>query len=194
MSVEGFGPDYGRVLDASLIEAGLRALCPGLHFDMAGKLGQVHPFINDRQGVYYEGRHIVSMDRGFVPEYKIWDAKDYLVPIEWCDADKEGASIRYESVLTDDPQYVDIYAAALKGSDPNYFLRDDGSVIRCYPVAMQKRKNRVVRVGWRHTFERLIQANLPGLTREAISRKFGVDMSVHIFSTPEEVVDAFVSE
>ena len=38
-----------------------------------------------------------------------------------------------------------------------------------------KQKTHIIKVGWRHTFERLVKRHIPGITWDALSSKFGVE-------------------
>lgn len=189
------GPDFGKALDSALIERGLRELCPGLHFDLAAATGQLHPYIHDRQGVYYDGKHICAMDRATIPEYKIWAVSEVVVPIPWHAADEEMASIKFEMIPRDHPEWPDLYAKAVRGSDPEYILLNDGKDVgKAAAFSVRKRPSFVIKLGWRHTFEALVRANLPGITRFSLSRKFGIDMFKFPMGTPEEVAAALHAE
>lgn len=61
----------GHQLHEVDIKRGLRELDAGFNFDMGANLNIVHPMMNVRQGVFYNGRHIAPMDRGMVPEHNI---------------------------------------------------------------------------------------------------------------------------
>lgn len=194
--LEFLGRQAGRTLDEAVVKRGLRELCPGLHFDLAGCLTSqtgIHPGIESRQGVYYEGRHITAMDRGWLPEFKQWSVAEQVVPIEWSQADEEGASIQFVAVAPDDPLYPDLRALAERGSDPTVMLWH-GKVYRCRPMGVRKRPQSVIWVGWRHTFERLLAARLPGITRASLSAKFGVDMFAVPVGPPEEIHAALYAE
>lgn len=188
------GIDLGRSIDSAIIERGLRELCPSLDFDLAGRKDQLHPYINDRQGVYYDGRHICSLDRGVVPEFKIWDVKRTVFPVEWWEADKDDVSIQFKSLLKSDPDYEEMMAKAARGNDPGVVKRTDGTVIRCIPVAHRPARHRVIRVGWRHTFERILAFGVPGVTRESLSKKFGIDMGRFALGGAPDEIAAMVLE
>ena len=188
------GPETGKTLDSSTIQQGLKELCPDLHFDLAAAIGQWHPSIEDRQGVYYCGKHLCSMDRGLVPEFKIWSVVKQPTRIEWWEADKDDASIQYRTLLPNDPMYEDGMRKARSGSDPQWLLLADGRVAECYAVGQRPVKGPIVRLGWRHTFERLLQHGVTGITRQSLSAKFGVDMLKYPMGPPEEVYAALVEE
>ena len=63
--------EFGKSLDSTLIERGLMELCPDIHFDLAACIGQWHPGILYRKGVYHKGLHVCGLDRGIVPEFKL---------------------------------------------------------------------------------------------------------------------------
>lgn len=194
MSITQAGPVYGQVLDSFVIETGLRELCPDLHFDLGGKHNQLHPFINQRQGVYYKGNHVCSMDRGMVPEFKLWTVKWAKVPVGWEDADKDDVSIQYRVVHPWEPEFMELYEKASKGNLPEYQLLDDGRLIHAHCVADRKVCDRVALVGWRHTFERLLHHQVPGITRESLAKKFGVDMWKYPVGGPTDLAAALLEE
>lgn len=194
MGVEIIGTDFGKSLDESAVKTELRRLCPGIHFDLAAAIGQIHPFINDRQGVYYEGRHIAAMDRGIIPEFKLWTTSKMLAEVEWFRADEEGVSIHYETVTRIDPEYNEWLSTALKGQNPSLRVRSDGAILRMIPRKYVSVKSHVFRVGWRHTFERILRNNLPGISRESIGKAFGVDMYRFPVGEPDEVIAALCEE
>lgn len=185
--------DFGHGLSSATVEAGLRELNPEIKFDLGGTHSLWHPYIDTRQGVYYRELHICSMDRGIIPEFKVWETKKKVVPIPWSEADREDASIRYETLSPDTPGYEDLKILAATGSDPEYILRGD-AVLKCQAYGYAMASKRCLRVGWRHTFERLISAGIPGVTRQALAEKFGVDMNKMAQGTHEELIAALVEE
>ncbi len=185
--------DFGHTLSSAVIEAGLRDLNPELHFDLGARFGLWHPYIDTRQGVYYRELHLCSMDRGVVPEFKVWETKKRIVPIPWSEADREDASIQYEVLDPSTPGYEDLKILATTGSDPEYMLRGE-AVLKCQAYGYEMASKRCIRVGWRHTFERLLAAGIPGITRPALAEKFAVDMNKMPVGTHEELVAALVEE
>jgi len=135
----------GNCIDEVVFKNGLKELNPDLHFDLGGAHDIWHPGISERQGVFLNGRHICSMDRGSLPEFSIYDMK--LAAIEVPISDIHPSEVAVPISLNGDTAYVR------------------------RPV-----KNRTLRVGWRHTVERLIQRRVPGITRKAVSEKFNVPM------------------
>ena len=78
--------ELGKSMREADIKKGLRELNPGIHFDMGGKLNLPHPKQNIIQGVFYNGRHMCSMDREAggapIPEFRIWSLKKGWDPKE----------------------------------------------------------------------------------------------------------------
>ena len=185
--------DFGNGISSALIESGLRDLNAELKFDLGGTHGLYHPYIDTRQGVYYRERHICSMDRGIVPEFKIWETKKRIVPIPWSQADREDASIKYRVMSPTEPGYEDFKIKAGLGNDPEYMLRGD-SVLRCEAYGYELASKRCMRVGWRHTFERILAFGVPGVTRQTLSEKFSVNMDLIPTGTHEELIEALVAE
>ena len=186
--------DYGDCLDSVTVEAGLSDLCPGIHFDMGGKLNLDHPYIESRQGVFYQGRHICSMDRGMIPEFKVWTVKDDWIDCSIGEADMEGVKCLWYVVPTGTPGYREMYEDARRGLFDEMYIRNDGALIRLTAKKMAKVKGRVLTIGWRTTFEALVRAGVPGITRESLGAKFGVNMHKYPVGSPEEVHETLAAD
>jgi hypothetical protein len=188
------GADFGQSLDSETIKKGLRELCSDLHFDMGTNLNHWHPMQDTRQGVFHNGRHICSMDRGMCPEFKVWDVQTRVVPVPLNQADQEGVRVFYSVITLDTPGYEELHLAAQKGKYEDLQVRPDGTLIRLAAHKEQKARGRVIRVGWRHTFERLILGQVPGITREALAAKFNVDMWKFPVGGPDETFAQVMEE
>ena len=188
------GPDLGKPLHESTIKAGLRELNPGMHFDLAAAIDQWHPYIHTRQGVYYQGRHICSMDRGMIPEFKAWGVDEREVPCQWADADMADASIRWQIVPTSDPEYMDKWLLASKGLTNQYMVRDDGRLMLLTPYKLVTVRGKVWRLGWRHTFAAILFRQIPGITHASLGAKFGIDAMAFPNGAPEEIHAALFEE
>jgi len=189
--------NFGRTIESAVIEQGLRELNPGIHFDMGTKLGMVHPMQGIRQGVFYNGNHVCSMDRGLIPEYKQWQCGWAWIPCEMSEWDKEDVKLGWEVVSSSVPGYVDLAMDVVAGKRDTYSIRDDGQIIRLTGKRKQAVIGRVIWVGWRHTFEKLLQRGIPGVTRTSLAEKFGVDMLKYPLGsdgTPEEMIAALHEE
>lgn len=189
--------EFGRTLDAAVIERGLRELNPGIHFDMGTKLNQWHPYQSTRQGVFYNGNHICSMDRGLVPEYKQWSVERGYVNVDRSEWDNEEVRLFWEVVPSWTPGYVDLCVDTLKGKLDDYSIRADGHLIHLIGRKVVQRPGRIVFVGWRHTFARLVAKNIPNVTLDTLAAKFGVDMlkyPIGASGTPEEMLSALYEE
>lgn len=170
--------DFGSKLEAAVIERGLRELNPDITFDVATNQGGKHPWQERCQGVFFRGKHVCSMDRGIVPEIMVWASFKRLVEIPWYAADREDASITYEEIMPFEEGYRDIYEKALKGNDPSLMVRKtDGKLLRLRAQGYETVGRRCMRVGWRHTFAKLLAANIPGVTHQSLADKFGIDSS-----------------
>jgi hypothetical protein len=188
------GADFGQSLDSETIKKGLKELCSDLHFDMGTNLNHWHPMQDTRQGVFHNGRHICSMDRGMCPEFKVWDVETRVVPVPLSEAGREDVRVQYAVVPVNTPGYEELHVAASKGQHENMQVREDGSLIRLRALRAQKARGRVIRVGWRHTFERLILGQVPGVTREALAAKFNVDMWKFPVGGPDETYAQVMEE
>jgi hypothetical protein len=187
-------PENGHALDSAIIKRGLIELNSGFHFDLAVCIGQWHPNIENRQGVYYMGSHICSMDRGIVPEFKQWIVGRAITEVPWSEADKEDVSIHYQILRTSEPGYDDLYQLALLGSDPSLQVLDGGYLARMTPKGYRDSIKYVEKVGWRHTFEGILNHGVPNVTRQSLASKFHVDMMKFPVGSPEEVYAALMEE
>jgi len=188
------GPELGKPLHESTIKAGLRELNPGMHFDLGAAIGQWHPYIGKRQGVFYQGAHICSMDRGMIPEFKAWGVEERTVPAQWAEADQDNASIRWAIVPTSDPEYIDKWTAAQAGQTNEYAVRDDGSLMFLTPWKTITARGRVWGLGWRHTFAAILFRNIPKITHASLGAKFGIDAMAFPQGAPEEIHAALFEE
>jgi hypothetical protein len=186
--------DYGKSIPSLTIEEGLRDINSDLHFDLAARIGQGHPFHAERQGVWHLGDHICSMDRGSVPEFKIWSMAIKPVQVGFGEADAEDAAVKYKIISPFTPGYTDMYLAAARELDETLVVRNDGSLMKIHVTRPQQVKDRVIRVGWRHTFERLIMANIHNVTRQALAAKFNVDMFRWPTGSPIETMENIYAE
>lgn len=189
--------NFGKTIDGAVMERGLRELNSSIHFDMGTKLGQWHPYQATRQGVFYNGNHICSMDRGLVPEYKQWECAKAWVPVDMSHCDDDDARIAWETVDSTVPGYVELRIDTINGKRDDYSIRHDGRLIRLVCRKEQTVMGHVVFVGWRHTFEKILLRQIPGVTRQTIAEKFGVDMlkfPMGASGTPEEMLAALHEE
>lgn len=198
--------DYGVSLSAAAIEAGLRELCPDLAFDSAvNRPGDVEYALTtptpahrraierNRQPVCYDGRYVCAMDRGQIPEHKVWTVIDAEVPASLGEADQEDVTVRYETVPPFTFGYADLYDDAKRGRLEDYQIRPDGRLMRIWAVRIRKARGRCVTLGWRHTFERLVMADVPGITRRSLAEKFNVDMSKVFGLANGDIMDALAA-
>jgi hypothetical protein len=198
-------PATGKVIDSSMIEAGLRALNTDINFDVANRLGDWSYLLEQpsslraitdasRQPVLYQDHYVAAMDRGPVPEFKQWSVKEVAVEVEWADADKDEASIQYVIVNPWDANYQDLYLSASFGQDDKIQILADGRLARMRAMGVRKVRDRVVRLGWRHTFEAILRYGINGVTRQSIAAQFAVDMLKFPVGAPEELVAELVEE
>lgn len=193
--------DLGLQLDSSRIEQGLRELNPDLNFDVANRLEEwnylleVDPRVRraieeQRQPVLWRERYICSLDRGMVSEYKVWSLKTVQEEVP---ADESGDMVNFERVGSADWTYRGL-AERVTAGDKSCRVNSDGTITRFWTYRPKQIKNKVLRLGWRHTFENLLLHDVPGVTRESIAIKFRVDMYKHPVGPPEELVAALSEE
>ncbi len=197
----------GVSLSSDSIQKGLRELNPDFAFDVAvNRPGDwehtlqfrshdaLEAMRKNRLPVLWRDRYISALDRGVVPEFKQWSVVERVVEIPWYEADKEDVSISFEIVHPWADGYVDLYLLASMGSDPGLQIMAGGGLYRMKCMGYKKVRGGIVAVGWRHTFERILRFDIPGVTRETLGLKFGVDMLKYPVGAPDELVAALVTE
>lgn len=148
----------GRTILDSDIKSYLQECNPEIHFDMGAALNIWHPYQEKRQGVFFRGKHICSMDRGMISENPIWSVKREMVTLP--------ASECTYSDMTD-PKTLQEYVTAPDGTET-----PTGNF-----VVERKQRDRILFVGWRHTLRKIINKKIPGVTQEGLERRFGIDLS-----------------
>ena len=200
----------GRYLDSQTIQTGLRELNKDIAFDVAvnrpndwASVLQAPPkalatIQKDRLPVMYANKYIVALDRGMVPEFKQFGVVEQVVEIPWSEADSESesvmAGIAYMQVAPHEEGYLDLMLEAMSGKRLDLTILPGGIVCRRVCRGICKVRGRVLRVGWRHTFERLIHEDIFGVSRKSIGEKFNVDMLKYPMGTPDELIAALVEE
>jgi len=198
--------DLGKVLQFDTVERGLTELNSDISLDVPVRRSGDYSYLftpsddaaeanrRGRAGVYYNGRYVCALDRGSIPEIKVYGVDDGFVPI---DMDKihlyDDSKVSYMEILPESPFY---HAALSKAQrhDDNFVIRADGKVFFYQPLRLGKVRGAVQKLGWRHTFEALLRKNIPGVDRDSLSRKFNVDMLRYPLGQPEEVHDALFAE
>ena len=175
MKTAQFEGEMGRMIQESTLKRALKTLHPGFHFDVGGNLDMDHPYIGQRQGVYFNGRHICSMDRGSIPEAKVWMCFPGLVDIEWGDIDDyDDAQIIYVEIQRSDPEFEDAWRMFESKKD-GYHVDLNGKLFHYRACRMGHAPNYVEYVGWSHTLYRILNHNIPGVTKRALCQLLGLN-------------------
>lgn len=180
---------FGQTLESEDIQRGLKELNPDFAFDVAvnrpSDWGHVLQFPDKRVldqlrqmrlPVMHKDRYICGLDRGTVPEMKQWAIKRVIVEVPWSEADRDDVSIQYRQIKPWQEGYADLYELARKGLDPSYSIMPGGVLVQQRCMGYANVPGRVIMLGWRHTFERLIASDINNVTRRSIADKFHVDM------------------
>jgi len=81
--------DFGHCLDETTFKQALQACNPGLHFDVASRMGWSHMRQSQWQGVWLGEQHITAMGRGQIPEFDIWASRGpkrmFILQVGWRD-------------------------------------------------------------------------------------------------------------
>lgn len=187
--------DHGVTLDYGAVTKGLRELNPQITFDAAVNRPQDYRFlaswaptvVETRAGVYYNGKHVCSIDRGVIPEYAVWEMIDGMIECPMVDIEKyDETRVLYLEILKTDPRYHEALTRA-QAKDDQFTFGESGKLFLYQAFRPAKVRGNCLRVGWRHTFGRLVKAKVPGITLDALAKKFNVDMSKAFVGKPEEL-------
>ncbi len=150
--------EMGTILDEVDIKRSLLELNPDFHFDLGGCLNIDHPYQIIRQGVFFKGRHLCSMDRGLIPEFAIYSLRTTQVRVPSCD-------VRYSELSAPTTIWE--------------FITDaDGNEVETGVVSVRRQeRDRIIRVGWRHTLYIVLGKKFPGVDEFTLGLKLGVDLT-----------------
>lgn len=194
----------GTTMHESVVKRGLKELCPDIHFDMGACLNIWHPYRESRQNVYWKGSSLAALDRGTVPEVPVWSTRRDLVEIPSWEV-REGEIAMYGTAgiqgtcwkcrhtwdLPNRPSGL-IGCPALcenigDAADAARFYFADKPTERAW--VWRKVRDRVILVGWRHTFARIIRKagrlQIPGISQATVEAKFKVDLSPRLLDAHE---------
>lgn len=179
--------DFGRFIPEAKLKTALRGLNPGIHFDVGGNLEFPHPMMEQRQGVWYNGQHVCSMDRGNIPEYKVWMLAPGVEDISWGDIDKyaDDAFVTYMEILPTDANFEQAWLA-FEAKRDGYHLDLNGKLFHYRACRPAFTPNYIEYVGWRHTLHRILQRGIPNVTLPNLCKALGLD--VHTARFDEKVV------
>jgi hypothetical protein len=168
--------DFGRFIPEAKLKAALTGLNPGFHFDVGGNLEMPHPQMNKRQGVYFHGRHLCSMDRDNIPEYKVWMLEPGVEDVSWGDIDRyDDCKVTYMQILPTDAEYLDAYLAFESKRD-GYHMDVNGKLFHYRACRPSMTPSYIEYVGWRHTLHRILSHNLPGVNKGTLCQALGLDV------------------
>lgn len=165
--------DVGRYLQTASIKRALTECNPGFHFQVSEN--HDHPMRDTRIGVWFNGRHICSLDRGpNVPEAKVWIVQEGAEDISWTDIDKyDDCKIAYMQILPTDPTYQDAWLA-FEAKRDGYHLDLSGRLFHYRALRKAWVPDRILYVGWQHTLHRVLSQNIPGVTKDALCKALGL--------------------
>lgn len=145
----------GTTLNEFQIQSALRRLNPDMNFDWSSRLNLVQIKKHRLQGIWWKNKHICSMDRGQIPQAPIWSTK------------REFMRVKYEDATTSeriDPMY----------SEEVEYLVDGTQKPTGYVYVNREVKDDLLFIGWQATLRKVLNHNIPGVTRAALERELGV--------------------
>lgn len=185
----------GETMQEGRAKAGLRRLNPEIHFDMGACLNLWHPFMSSRQNVFYRGDSVGAMDRGTLPEVPIWTMKRDMVEIPW-DEVRPGEIALYGSsgVSAECLRCHHRWDLGFRPNGTMFCQAPCGNVGQATDITsfswsnrmsgmahvFRQVKDRVILVGWRHTFYRMMRAGIPGISKRSLESEFGVNLDPKI--------------
>lgn len=141
----------GQMIEDTEIKRACRACNPEIHFDMGVCLNIWHPRQDELQGVFWKGRHIASMDRGNVPEWPLWTVSRGMKLVDDSEVRLGDDMVLKETIFVDGKPVL---------TGKSWVIRAE--------------KDKILFVGWRHTLRKLIEANVPGVTREKLAEELRI--------------------
>lgn len=180
----------GTTLQEDAVKSYLRSVNPDIHFDMGANLNLWHPMIECRQGLCYRGKTICAMDRRTLPEIPIWTITKDAMEVPWSEVRYgEIAMTRTVGVRGECKKCLQIYSLPHRpvgvfvcrcgnigmSHDPIHFGWED--VPASTAIVIREQRDKIVLVGWRHTFRKLLAAKVPGVTKDGLEREFRIDLT-----------------
>lgn len=177
--------DFGRFMSETKLKEALVALNPGFHFDIGGNLEMPHPMMEKRQGVWFHGNHICSMDRGNIPEYKVWMLAPGIEDVSWVDVEKyDDVQIAYMEILPTDEEYEAAWLAFESKRD-GYHLDLNGKLFHYRACRPSLTPSYIEYVGWRHVLYRILNKGIPNVTKDTLCK--ALDLNVYTARFNEQV-------
>ena len=185
-----------KSIDYTTMKRGLQELNRSIVFDDG--CGQVIYMMNEgkmRAGIYHNNRYLSAVERTLMPEFSVFDGYDnFEVPCtrdEFFASDKDDLTHYVQEIVVNaqtDPLNHMILSNFI-GLDGSKTLKNGrggetivvrfptGDIVVSTPMKIVRLPSQVIQIGWREVFERLLTADIPGITKESLSKKFGVDMN-----------------
>ncbi len=149
----------GTTINELSIKKALWDLNADFNFDWGARLNLWHPYQNGKQGVFFNAKHICTMDRGTIPQAPIWSTKKSMERVAASD-------LSYGE--TTDPRTATEVEYLVDGTEqPTGFY-----------FVMREVKDRLLFIGWQTFLRKIINSNIPGVTAASLSRKLGVTIDL----------------
>ena len=197
---------FGQMLRFEAVEKGLRELNSDISLDVPVRRSEDWTYMftpakdaveSNRKGraaLYYGDRYVCAIDRGDIPEIKVYGVEDGFEPINMSEIhNHDDSKVSFMEITKESPLYH-VALTKAQNHDDNYTIADNGKVFLYQAFRWNKVRGPVQKLGWRHTFEKLLNSNIPGINRGSLSKKFNVDMLKYPVGAPEEVHDALFAE
>lgn len=194
----------GHTLQEATVKAALRRMNPGIDFDLGSRLNLWHPFRDTRQSVLFEGRFICAMDRGTLPELTVWSMMKDVVEVPVSDI-HPGELAFYRTVNVritclkckgqwDMPHRPDKILLCLCGCDNRAHSADlthwaYQDVPTGTALVRRSVKDRVILVGWRHTFKKILGFMVPGITEQRLELTFNITLQNMYLEDEPEIIE-----
>lgn len=145
----------GTTLNELILKSVLIRLNPGIHFDVGGNLNIWHPWQEGKQGVWFRGKHLCSMDRGQIPQAPIWSTKT-----------------EFQRVLMSECTFGELQQPMM--SHEVEYLTDGTERDTGYVFIQREERDRLLWIGWQATLRKIINKDLPGITAATLTEELGV--------------------
>jgi len=149
----------GQAFDEITLKAAMIRLNSQVHFDLGGNLNIWHPYQDGKQGIFFRGRHVCSMDRGIIPQAPIWSTKT------------EGMRAQAKDMtwaeLTDPMTMQEVE-----------YLADGNSRLTDWYFVKRRVKDRLLWIGWQASLRKVCNKDIPGITAHTLGTELGITLDL----------------
>ena len=149
----------GQAFSEIELKGALWRLNSEFHFDFAGNHNIWHPYQDGKQGVYWRGKHLCSMDRGNIPQAPIWQTirkgeRVHVSDMTWAELQDPMAMNEIEYLVDGTERKTD------------------------YWFVKRQVKDRLLWIGWQATLRKICNHDIPGVTAATLGDELGITLDL----------------